>query len=155
MTKKKTLVVIESPYAGAVERNLTYLRAALKDSLARNEAPYASHGLYAQPSVLDDTVPAERATGMEAGFAWGARADLVVLYLDLGWSSRMRVGLDRAVKAGQPLKARILGSPWSGMMPCDLWVVPRSRRCTSCNFLNEETVLEFGCVKCGALRRVA
>lgn len=40
------LVVVESPYAGDVERNLRYLRAAMADCLARGEAPFASHGLY-------------------------------------------------------------------------------------------------------------
>ncbi len=39
-------VVIESPYAGDVERNLRYLRLAMADCLERGEAPYASHALY-------------------------------------------------------------------------------------------------------------
>lgn len=38
-------VIIESPYHGNVERNLRYLRACLRDSLLRGEAPFASHGL--------------------------------------------------------------------------------------------------------------
>ena len=43
------LTVIESPYAGDVEGNLTYLRACLKDCVERGESPYASHGLLTQP----------------------------------------------------------------------------------------------------------
>lgn len=50
-------VIIESPYAGDVDANLTYLRACLRDCLLRGEAPFASHGLYAQPGVLDDAIP--------------------------------------------------------------------------------------------------
>jgi hypothetical protein len=49
------LVIIESPYAGDPDGNLAYARAALADSLARGEAPFASHLLY--PQVLDDMIP--------------------------------------------------------------------------------------------------
>lgn len=107
------LVIVESPFAGDRDRNLAYLRAALRDCLRRGEAPYASHGLYTQPGVLDDEVPAERALGMEAGFAWGAKADLVAVYTDLGLSRGMRAGVERASAAGVPLDYRRLGAPWA------------------------------------------
>ena len=68
------LVIIESPYAGNVPLNLLYLRACMRDCLSRGEAPFASHALYTQPGVLDDGDPAERAHGIEAGFAWRAVA---------------------------------------------------------------------------------
>lgn len=35
----------ESPYAGDVNLNLRYLRAAMADCLRLGESPYASHGL--------------------------------------------------------------------------------------------------------------
>ena len=105
------LVVIESPYAGDVERNLRYLRACLADCLARGEAPYASHALYTQPGVLDDRVPDERAKGMRAGFAWGAHAELVVVYEDLGVTPGMLAGIERAEKRGQRVERRRL-SGW-------------------------------------------
>lgn len=47
-------VIIESPYAGNVEANATYLRRCLRDSLLRGEAPFASHAIYTLPGVLDD-----------------------------------------------------------------------------------------------------
>jgi hypothetical protein len=100
------LVVVESPYAGDVERNLRYLRAAMADCLARGEAPFASHGLYTQPGVLDDTVPSERRLGMDAGFAWGERADAVVVYEDLGVTPGMLAGIARAEERGQPVERR-------------------------------------------------
>ena len=53
-------VIIESPYAENIERNIKYARACLKDSLNRNEAPLASHLLYTQDGVLDDGIKAER-----------------------------------------------------------------------------------------------
>lgn len=42
-------IILESPYAGDVEGNLTYARRAMHDSLMRGEHPIASHLLYTQP----------------------------------------------------------------------------------------------------------
>ncbi len=100
------LVVIESPYSGDVERNTAYLKECIKDSLKRGEAPYASHLFYTQ--VLDDTVPEERKQGMEAGFAWGQKADLVAVYTDLGMSGGMKIGIEVAEKTGKTIEYRTL-----------------------------------------------
>jgi hypothetical protein len=62
------LVIIESRYAGDIDRNVAYARQALKHSLDRGEAPIASHLLY--PQVLDDNDPAQREQGIAAGLAW-------------------------------------------------------------------------------------
>lgn len=102
------LVIVESPYAGDVERNLQYARACLADCLKRGEAPFASHLLYTQPGVLDDTVPEERKQGIEAGFAWGEKADLTAVYMDMGYSSGMVQGVEAAEKAGRPIEYRSL-----------------------------------------------
>lgn len=101
------LVLVESPFAGNIGRNLLYLKAVLFDSLQRGEAPFASHALY--PQALDDGVPEERALGMQAGFAWGERAELVAVYTDLGISDGMKAGIYRANVAGQPVEYRNLG----------------------------------------------
>ena len=106
------LVVVESPYAGDVSRNVAYARAALADCLSRGEAPFASHLLFTQPGVLDDTVPEERALGIAAGFAWAEHADAVVVYEDLGISRGMLAGIERAEKRGQPVERRSLPG-WS------------------------------------------
>lgn len=106
------LVCVESPFAGDVDRNMRYTRAAMADCLRRGEAPYASHALYTQPGVLDDDVPSERAFGMAAGFAWGARADARVVYVDLGISRGMREGIERAEAIGQEVEIRRLGGEW-------------------------------------------
>lgn len=107
------LVIIESPYAGDVRRNEEYARACLADSLNRGEAPLASHLLYTQPGVLDDTNPAERAQGIEAGLAWGALAQLTAVYTDRGISGGMQYGVDRARANGRPVEFRVLGGPWA------------------------------------------
>jgi hypothetical protein len=106
-------VIIESPYAGNVERNLRYLRACMADCLARGESPFASHGLYTQPGVLDDSVPAERELGIHAGFAWRGVADATVVYLDLGRSRGMEYGIDQAIRVGHLIEYRHLGGGWS------------------------------------------
>lgn len=114
-------VVIESPFSSGTtprivaveERNLRYLRACMRDCFERGEFPYASHGLYTQPGVLDDHDPAERALGMQAGFAWGELGDLVAVYLDLGLSRGMEAGIARAAMRGTPLEERRLGGRWA------------------------------------------
>lgn len=106
-------VIIESPYAGDVERNLRYLRACMADCLARGEAPFASHGLYTQPGVLDDDVPSERSLGIRAGFAWREVAEATVVYTDLGMSTGMRFGVEDAERMGRPVEHRKLGGEWA------------------------------------------
>lgn len=86
----RPLVVIESPYAGDTEANLTYARRAMDDSLGRGENPIASHLLYTQPGVLNDDDPEERQRGIDAGLAWGAHANAIAFYTDLGMSPGMR-----------------------------------------------------------------
>jgi hypothetical protein len=106
-------VVIESPFAGDVARNLAYVRACMADCLQRGEAPYASHALYTQPGVLDDLKPEERKLGIEAGFEWRAAAELTVFYVDLGWSKGMTLGLEDCQLKGKPFERRELGGVWA------------------------------------------
>lgn len=106
------LVLLESPYAGDVERNTRYARACMRDCLLRGEAPFASHLLYTQPGVLDDLVPAERELGIAAGLAWGSKALLTVVYTDLGISDGMQLGINRAHAIGRRVEMRRLPG-WS------------------------------------------
>lgn len=108
------LVVVESPFGSkdkdlrVIRRNILYLRHCLRDSLGRGEAPYASHGLYPQPYILDDHDPEERAWGIEAGLAWGDVAALRAVYWDLGVTSGMEKGIARAEERGQLIENRNL-----------------------------------------------
>jgi hypothetical protein len=106
-------VLVESPYAGAVERNVSYARACLRDCLNRGEAPLASHLLYTQPGVLDDLVLEQRTLGIEAGLAWGLVADATVVYTDLGFSSGMNLGVAAADRVNRSVEFRTL--------PKELW----------------------------------
>lgn len=101
-------VVIESPYAGDVEKNLRYLRACMRHSITNGEAPYASHALYTQPGVLDDNRPIERELGINAGFMWRDVAEATVVYTDLGITRGMQYGIEDAERKGRPIEYRQL-----------------------------------------------
>lgn len=105
------LVIIESPFAGQtpeiLREHLAYGQLALKDSLERGEAPFASHLFY--PLVLRDDVPDQRELGMKAGWAWMAQADLVAVYMDQGMSPGMAAGVERATALRLPIEYRWLG----------------------------------------------
>lgn len=102
------LVIVESPFAGNVELNVAYARAALSDCLTLGEAPLASHLLYTQPGVLEDDLPEQRQLGIEAGLAWGAKSDKTVVYADLGITPGMQIGIDRARAGGRDVEIRYL-----------------------------------------------
>lgn len=86
-------VIIESPLRGEYALNKTYLLLAMRDSLLRGEAPFASHLLY--PEVLNDRILSDRELGLRAGFAWAYVADKIVVYEDRGLTEGMKLGLDQ------------------------------------------------------------
>jgi hypothetical protein len=90
------LTIVESPYAGDIDRNIKYARKCLKDSLLRGEAPIASHLLYTQDGVLNDDILKERELGINAGLAWKKVADLHVFYIDFGMSTGMKYASEYA-----------------------------------------------------------
>ena len=102
------LVILESPYAGDVELNIAYARACVRDSLLRGEAPIASHLLYTQEGILDDTVPEERKHGIDAGLSWKSVAEGSVVYTDLGITKGMEYGIKQAKEQGIPVVIRNL-----------------------------------------------
>jgi hypothetical protein len=105
------LVVIESPYAGDVPRNLAYLDAAIRDCIARGESPYASHKMLT--TALDDNDPEQRAIGIRAGLAWRERADQRVFYTDLGMSAGMQAARTTYLMYGLSFEGRTLGGEWA------------------------------------------
>lgn len=104
------LVIIESPYAGDVERNVKYARRAVRDSLSRGEAPIASHLLYTQPGILSDDDEMERQWGIDAGLAWHEAGNVTtVVYEDYGISRGMKYGIAHAQNAGNVVEYRKIG----------------------------------------------
>ncbi|MEJ0020703.1 MAG: hypothetical protein WDN25_29975 [Acetobacteraceae bacterium] len=117
-------VIVESPYRtpdpAAFLRHIAYARAALRDCLARGEAPFASHLLYTQPQVMharatwfDDGDNALRQVGIDAGLAWGSVGELCAVYGDLGVTLGMMQGVAAAETAGLPIDWRSL-QDWAG-----------------------------------------
>lgn len=102
------LVIIESPYAGDIDANVKYARAAMRDSLNRGEAPIASHLLYTQPGILKDEIPDERQWGIDAGLAWREVADFAAFYTDRGWSSGMLAAREIYEREGRLIEERSL-----------------------------------------------
>jgi hypothetical protein len=102
------LVVLESPYAGEVDRNVAYARACLRACALGQEAPIAPHLLFTQPGVLDDNDAIQRAIGINAGHAWLRKADLMVVYQDLGISPGMATAIRTAEFNRVPIEFRNL-----------------------------------------------
>ena len=99
-------------------RNITYARLALADCIKRNETPYASHLLLTQPHVLNDDDEHEREKGIQAGLDFGALAHKTVVYCDLGISTGMQSGIERAKSAPRPVEMRKLAS-WENSIDYD------------------------------------
>lgn len=100
------LVIIESPYAGNINKNLQYAHLCIKDCFNRGEYPFASHILYT--TALDDQNPEDRAMGINAGFQWGKHAEKTVVYTDYGISEGMNYGVENAVNNGRKVEFRKL-----------------------------------------------
>jgi len=101
------LVILESPFAGDVKKNILYARLCVKDSLRKGESPIASHLLYTQKGILNDKIEGERELGIIAGLAWKKVADLQVFYVDYGISKGMQYGMDYAKEHNIPFEINI------------------------------------------------
>lgn len=99
-------VILESPYAGDIEKNIKYARMAVRDSLSKGEAPIASHLLYTQEGILRDEIHEERQWGIDAGLAWKEVASKHVFYIDYGYSKGMEYAKQYATKNKIPIEER-------------------------------------------------
>lgn len=99
-------VIVESPYKGIVSLNVEYAREACRDCLRRGEAPYASHLFFTQ--FLNDDIPEDRDLGIQAGLEWGAAAQAVMVYADLGITDGMAIGIARHMARNTPVFYRSL-----------------------------------------------
>lgn len=100
-------VIVESPFAGDF-KNVKYSRECIRDCLDRDESPFASHLLYTQKGILNDTIPDERRRGIAAADGWLAAADYVAVYMDLGVTRGMVLGIVKATKLEKPIHLRWL-----------------------------------------------
>lgn len=98
-------VIVESPFAGGFA-NVKYARECVRDCINRGESPFASHLLYTQKGLLNDAIPEERKKGIDAAIGWLQVADYVAVYMDLGITPGMVVGIIRAVKTEKIIRLR-------------------------------------------------
>ncbi len=111
-------VVIESPYKATPEvseqEHRHYLQLCILDCLKRGETPYASHRMLTGPDgVFDDSVPDQRAFGIEVGldmakFMTKAGATVAV-YVDYGYSEGMLKAVSMYRKRGAKWEERRIG----------------------------------------------
>ncbi|MFA5124483.1 MAG: hypothetical protein WC473_01470 [Patescibacteria group bacterium] len=118
MANNGILVLVESPFAGEIAKNVRYARACIHDCLIRGEYPFASHLFYTQTGILRDEIPGERKLGIDAGLAWGKKADKTVVYMDLGLSQGMQYGIKAAKEADRPIEFRYLPD-WEELVKSD------------------------------------
>lgn len=102
--KENKLVYIASPYAGDVEANVAFAKAACRYAMQNGCTPVAVHLLY--PQMLDDAVPAER----EAGIQMGLR---VLEVCDELWlcGERMSHGMQAELAAAKRLGVPVIRIP--------------------------------------------
>jgi hypothetical protein len=100
------LTIIESPFAGGLDRNSIYLTRAIRHSIKEGEVPFASHGFF--PLFLDDSDPEERREGINLGYEFWPFASSIAFYVDYGISPGMEIALERA---SRPLP----DNPFTGM----------------------------------------
>lgn len=113
-------ICLESPLAASgsitMEEHQQYAAVCMYILLDQGYAPYVSHLLYTH--VLDDTKPAEREIGLQAGLAFGDQCEERWFFTDYGFSPGMRLAYDRAQAAGQPV--RIVSVSQFGKPPAQL-----------------------------------
>jgi hypothetical protein len=99
-------VIIESPFAGDMSKNVKYAKKALLHSLNLGESPLAFHLLYTQ--VLNDNEPAQRNKGITLSFEWHRKANLIAIYADLGVSPGMKLAMEFALKNKIKMEKRFI-----------------------------------------------
>lgn len=107
MIEALRLVVIESPYAGEVDDNLSYLNRCIRECALRRDSAYASHLMLT--GALDDDDPEERALGIGLGLVFRRVADMRIFYIDRGWSRGMDAARRLYEREGLSFEVRILG----------------------------------------------
>lgn len=103
-------VIIESPFGSddpqTLRENIAYARACANDCVQRGEVPFASHLFF--PQFMDDKDPAQRQMGIEMGYDFWEKADLVIFYMDKGLSPGMQAALGKAFFENKPYEKRTL-----------------------------------------------
>ena len=103
--KESRLVYIASPYAGDIQSNVEFAKAACRFAVSQGATPLAVHLLY--PQILDDRIPDERTAGIQMGLRVLRACDELWVCGDF-ISHGMQAELDAAKEWGIPVKQMLL-----------------------------------------------
>lgn len=98
--------IIESPFKGTSPEdraeNIKYGLMACKHAADLGFVPFASHLFF--PQFLNEDVPEERQLGIEMGYDFWEKSDVILFYVDRGISSGMEKALAKAFMEGKPVR---------------------------------------------------
>jgi hypothetical protein len=102
------LVVLETPWAGlgAGEKAKTYLRACIRDVLARGEIPWSAHATLSWTSALYDADEEQRAEGLDVKKRMILCADILAIYTDKNITNEMQTAITWARMHGKKVDMR-------------------------------------------------
>lgn len=113
-----SVVFLESPYSGNVDRNLRYAQLAIMDAaVVHGDSPTASHTQMTQHPrakhffVSDYDVKWDvltRDSAIALSQALRHKCDKTVFYIDLGWSNGMNAAREYCVQNRLPFEVRTL-----------------------------------------------
>lgn len=106
-SSRRTLVFVESPYSGDIDRHVRYLKLCKYDAWARGELGVASHDDMTQHPVCAAWYVSDydrkwdvytRAQAIEGAQALRHTCAKTVIYTDLGMSTGMKYGIEYCKK---------------------------------------------------------
>ncbi len=109
------VVLIETPYSGDIEGNIAFCRKCMLDSWKKKEIPIATHLLWT--NFHGDFVADDDKDNTVMGREWALqcgdmlrhkKTDLVVFYIDKGWSSGMKHAMEQCLRRNIPREIRYL-----------------------------------------------
>lgn len=98
--------IIESPFKGANmderKENENYARACCAHAVKLGFVPFASHLFF--PQFLNEDDSEQRKLGIEMGYDFWDKADVLLFYIDRGMSPGMQAALSKAFIEGRPVR---------------------------------------------------
>ena len=114
---QRSLVFVESPYSGDIDRHIRYLLLCNYDCWARAEYPVNSHGNMTQHPAKSDFFVSDyepewdiytREEAIEGSHVLRNVCNKTIFYEDLGWSSGMKYALEYCKTNSIPFEIRKL-----------------------------------------------
>lgn len=102
------IVYIASPYAGDIENNIRFAKAACRLAMEEGSTPVAAHLLY--PQMLDDSIPEQRDLGIRMGLKLLEACSELWLC-----GSRISEGMQEELKAAWRHGVPVRRIPWESV----------------------------------------